>query len=510
MRRAKQFVLNALVLTGASLLMRTVSVSYNAWIAGKVGTEAMGLLSLILSVNVFAVTFATSGVNLGCTRLVSEAIGRKNEKAVRSAVWRCVIYALIFGVAACTLILSLSPFIVEKVIRDSRALVPLRLLAISLVPIALSSALTGYFTAVRRASKNAVAQIFEQCVRVTACSLLLAVLAPGGVEYSCIAIIAGGSLSEIGSFVLTFILYLFDSRRYFKRGTGDIKMTRELLKISLPVAFSAYARSGLISLEHLLIPIGLEKSGMTRSRALSSYGIISSMVLPIVLYPTAITGAFASLLVPEMAESKAAGDEKRIGEIAGRVIWVTLAFSVGCAAILSTLSHEFGMVIYQNAESGRFIRLIAVLVPVMYLDSAIDAMLKGLGQQVYAMGVNIIDALLSVILVWVLLPVEGIYGYIAVIYITELINDIMSIYRLACIVDIKMDMMRRIAGPLVSAVAAGLASRALYGAFPGFYCTPLSLLCHSIFMAAVYVGLLFITRSLDASDCRYFKRIFAK
>ncbi len=510
MRRAKQFVLNALVLTGASLLMRTVSVSYNAWMSIKVGSEAMGLLSLILSVNVFAVTFATSGVNLGCTRLVAEAIGRKNEKAVRAAVWRCVIYALVFGIAACTLILSLSPFLVENVIRDTRALVPLRLLAISLVPIALSSALSGYFTAVRRVSKNAAAQIFEQCIRVTACSLLLAVLAPGGVEYSCIAIIAGGSLSEIGSFALTCILYLFDSRRHFRRGKGDGKMTRDLLKISLPIAFSAYARSGLISLEHLLIPIGLEKSGMTRSRALSSYGILNSMVLPIVLYPTAITGAFASLLVPEMAESRAAGDEKRISEIAGRGIWVTLAFSVGCAAILSTLSHEFGMVIYKNAEAGRFIRLIAILVPVMYLDSAVDAMLKGLGQQVYSMGVNIIDALLSVILVWTLLPIEGIYGYVMVIYITELINDIMSLYRLLCIIDIKINIMRRIVGPLASAVAAAIASRWMYSLFPSFYCTALSLVCHCAVMIAVYVGLLFLTRSLNASDCRYFKRIFAK
>jgi O-antigen/teichoic acid export membrane protein len=509
MRRAKQFVLNALVLTGASLLMRTVSVSYNAWMSNRVGAEAMGLLSLIMSVNVFAVTFATSGINLGCTRLVSEAIGHKNVGAVRGAVCRCVIYSLIFGSAACSLILSLSHFLAFKVIADARALVPLRLLAVSLVPLSMSSALSGYFTAVRHASKNAVSQIFEQGVRVLACSMGLSFLAPAGVEYACIAIVAGGSLAELCSFALTFILYIFDSRRNFQSRNGDKRgMTGQLLKISLPVAVSAYARSGLVSLEHLLIPIGLEKSGLTRSAALSSYGILNSMVLPIVLYPAAITSAFASLLVPEMAENRASGNEKRIGEIAGRVIWITLAFSLGCAAVLCTLSNEFGRVIYNNDEAGKFIRLIAVLVPVMYLDGAVDAMLKGLGQQVYCMGVNITDALLSVILVWTLLPIEGIYGYVIVIYITELINDILSLYRLICVVDIKISILKKVIGPIAAAVSAGIASRLLYDIFPGFYCTPMSLVTHCVVMLVVYVILLFMFRSLDREDCRYFKAIF--
>ena len=65
---------------------------------------------------------------------------------------------------------------------------------------------------------------------------------------------------------------------------------------------SAYVRSGLISIEHMLIPVGLEKHGLTKSNALSLYGIIQSMVLPIVLFPSALISSFAGLLVPELGE----------------------------------------------------------------------------------------------------------------------------------------------------------------------------------------------------------------
>ena len=48
---------------------------------------------------------------------------------------------------------------------------------------------------------------------------------------------------------------------------------------------------------------------------------------------------------------------------------------------------------------SEYIKLLAPLIPLMYLDGSVDSMLKGLGQQVYSMRVNILDSLLSVVLI---------------------------------------------------------------------------------------------------------------
>ena len=95
----------------------------------------------------------------------------------------------------------------------------------------------------------------------------------------------------------------------------------------------------------------------------------------------------------------------------------------------------------------------------MYLDSAVDAILKGLGEQVYSMRINIIDSLISVFLVLILLPEIGIYGYIIVIYITELFNASFSIIRLLNKTKIKPRVLKWIVKPILSIVLATFSYR---------------------------------------------------
>ena len=73
----KQFLKNGMLLAAVALLMRGVSMLFNAYIVRKVGAEGMGLMSLTMSVYAFAVTFATSGISLAVTRLVAAALGKE-------------------------------------------------------------------------------------------------------------------------------------------------------------------------------------------------------------------------------------------------------------------------------------------------------------------------------------------------------------------------------------------------------------------------------------------------
>ena len=90
----------------------------------------------------------------------------------------------------------------------------------------------------------------------------------------------------------------------------------------------------------------------------------------------------------------------------------------------------------------------------MYLDSMTDAMLKGMGQQFYSMLVNIIDALLSVILVWLVLPRYGIYSYIVIVYACEIINASLSVGRLLYISRLKPNILGWVIKPLIAITGA--------------------------------------------------------
>lgn len=430
MTTKREFLRSGLILSAVALLMRSVSLAFNAFITKKVGAEGMGLLSLTMSVYAFAVTFATSGIALAVTRLVASALGRGEGERARKTVRAAVFYALFFGGVASLCLYFGSDFIARVLLSDLRTRSSLRLLSVSLVPIALSAVYSGYFVAVRRVSHNAVTQVLEQTARILLTLLGLSLAGEGNVELACLALVGGSSLSELLSFFILFAQACIDKKRHPLFGGGTGGEGRAVLGYALPCAVSAHARSGLITVEHLLIPICLGWSGLPRSASLASYAAMHSMALPVVLFPTAILSSFSGLLVPECAELEGAGRMKKLSSLASRAVTVALLFAVFSATLLFLGAENLGELLYHNAEVGGYIRALAPLVPIMYLDSVVDAHLKGLGLQVYSMGINIADAAISVVGVLILLPLLGPVGYIYVIYATELFNFTFSIGKL--------------------------------------------------------------------------------
>lgn len=505
MKRAKRYIVNALILSGCTLLMRTVGVAFNAFCVDRVGAEGMGLFSLVMSVYTFAVTFATSGVNLAATRLVALHIGRGEGAGARSAMRSCLIYAALFGTAASVGLFLFATPAALHFLHEPRAALSLRGVSLSLLPLSLCSAFGGYFAAVRRVYKNAVSQVAEQAVKIFACAFLLAVLAPRGVAYACLALVLGGAVSEIFSFALQLLSYLRDKRML--QGGGPAVPLGEVARISIPVALSAYVRSGLVTVEHVLIPVGLTAFG--DPHALATYGVISAVALPIVLYPTAFVGAFSSTVIPEVTEFDAAENRREVAYVTSRAFSVTLFCSMLAAGFFGAFASDICRAVYGDTEAATYLRMLAPLMPVMFLDTVTDSILKGLGKQFYTMCVNIADAALSVAMVAWLVPRMGIVGYIAVIYVSECVNTLFSIGKLLACVDLRPRPCKWVLAPLAAAVGAARLSVRIIGALglpASFWTLALSFVC----FFSLYAALCALLGAWGREELRWLKNIFRK
>ena len=80
----------------------------------------------------------------------------------------------------------------------------------------------------------------------------------------------------------------------------------------MPVAFTSYIKSGISTIKQLIIPSSLEKNGLSSNEALSNYGIISGMAMPIVMFPSTFLIAVAGLLIPEFSRYYIKEDYKKI------------------------------------------------------------------------------------------------------------------------------------------------------------------------------------------------------
>ena len=504
--KTRTFFLNAISLTLTVLFMRGVGMLFNVIVSNRAGSEAMGLYSMLGSVYSLAITLGSAGINLGTTRLVSDAIGEGKYDLAKKSAKVALLCCSATGIIATVLLFLLAPIIGGRFIGDERAITPLRILSTSLLPIAVCSCLAGYFTAVRRVKLNASSQVVTQLFRIGATVFFLTLFGSGGAEQACIALVLGACVTEILSLLVSYLLYIFDRRKLGKDKNvlnDTPTITKKLLGITLPVTFSACIRSALTMLQHVLIPKGLLKSGKSWGEALSSYGSLHGMAMPLILFPSAFISEFAGLLIPEVSECIVQKNDARLHRVSYRALTLSLIFSIGVSGIMIFYSNELGLTAYKSAETACYIRIMAPLIPIMYIDGTVDAILKGSGHQVYSMNVNIADALTACLFAIFLIPKIGIWGYIISIYATEIMNTTLSLFKMISISKMKIKLFHQVVMPILCIIGAtnlsGLILYLLPIRFDGIW----ELIFGILVTVFIYALLLLITKTLGEDEWEF-------
>lgn len=409
---------------------------FQMWLVSRIGAAGVGLYGLVSSVAILAVTIAISGVRFAATRLVSEELGLRHEGGIGQVVLACSAYSLFFGISTFLILWLCAEPIGFLCIGDARTVLSLKIISFQLPFVSLSSMFYGYFAAVRRIFKAVTVQMVEQIIRIALVILLLSYAPEDNLELSCAAVSLGDTIAESISFALMLTVFIFDRRRSLAKPYFPPRIQTRMLNIALPLALSSYARTSLTTAQQILVPRGLKKAGFSANQALAGYGTIQGMVFPVLFFPSCLMTSIAELIIPELTAAQVSGKTEEIRRIIKSLLKNSLLFSLFIGFMMYLLADVIGGVIYGSAEAGRYIAVFSFLVPIMYLDMVIDGCLKGLGQQIYSMGINIIDALLGVLLVYFFLPKYALTAYISIIFLGEIFNLSLSMLRLSKICGI--------------------------------------------------------------------------
>jgi stage V sporulation protein B len=420
------------MLTGVSLLMRGIGMAFQSWLALSLGASGLGLYELTLSLYNLCATLAISGIRFTATRLVAEELGGGRSGSIRAAMRRCLAYGGVFGILSGALLQIMAEALAFLWIGDARMVLSLRIAALSMPCISLGAAISGYFTACGRVGKAAAVHLAEQLMGIALIMLLLPHAPVGDMERRCAAVTLGRTGADVFSVLLMSAVYLHDRRRHYRTGESGEKLSLRMLRLAVPLALSAYTRSALTTLQQMLVPRGLRSAGLTADMALAGYGVVQGMVMPLLFFPSCLLGAAADLIVPELTAAQVGQKQEKIENTAGKLVHISLYYSLAVSAVLFFCADLLGELLYHSREAARFLRLLAPLVPIMYTDIAVDGCLKGLGQQVWSMGINIVEAALGLLLMLFLLPRYGLAAYLALLYFSEAFNLSLSCLRLIC------------------------------------------------------------------------------
>lgn len=414
-----------------------------------------GIFELIMSVYMFAITFANSGISLAATRITSEELDGNNGLGIKIAMKKCIIYSLCFGISACIFLVISAPYLSSVLLHGKVSVMPIYAMAFSLPFTSLITSLGGYFTGVRRVSKTSLSRILSMIIQIILTCIFLYFFPSSNLNIVCTYLMLATTISSIFEFIFTYILYLLDRKKIsgvLSNYQGDF--LKKILRIAFPVAITSYIRSGLSTLKQLLIPFSLEKYSSDCNTALAQYGLINGMTMPIIMFPCIIITSCANLLIPEFARYNIKKDFDRMNQVIVFIFKFTSFFSICIIGIFLTFTEELCFFIYNNLEISEFLVILSPLIILIYLDKIIDSMLRGLDKQVGVMFCNIFDLFMTIIFIYTIVPIYGIYGYLAIIAISEILNFTISIIQLYKVTKFKFDYISYVIVPICMAMVS--------------------------------------------------------
>ena len=415
----------AMMLTGVNLLLRFVATSFQVYLSGAIGAAGIGLIQLVISVSALAMTLGLGGIRTTAMYLCAEDLGRGRREKIPGVISGCFLYCAVTGGTVCLALYAAAPWIAGHWLGEPAAVPALRTAAAFLPVACLCGVMTGFFTAGGRIGTLAVVETAEQLVCMGFTVLALLTVPEGDIAGSCRAVVLGTSCG----YCLTLGCLLFLYKKEFPAGQARFPVAKRIVYTALPLALADDLKAGISALENLMVPRRLALfPGI--GNPLAAFGMVTGMVFPVMMFPSAILFSLAELLIPELARCAAVGSRERISYLVGRNIRAALLYGLVFGGGMFLLAEPLCGWLYPGVAVSGYLRRFSLLVPMLYCDLIVDAMTKGLGQQKTCVKYNIISNSLDVCLLFVLLPRYGVAGYFASFLLTHALNFILSYRRL--------------------------------------------------------------------------------
>ncbi len=472
----KDFMKNAAVMTVTAMILRTIGIFFRIYLSNRIGAEGMGLYQLVFSIYVLASTFASSGICTAVARLVTDACAYGQSKEAKRIVTKSAITSALIGIlSAIAVVLAAKPLCVY-VIKDMRGILSLKVLGLGLPFMGISSCLRGYFLARRKSLLPSISQVCEQIARIGFITLFLYITDATNIENACFAVILGDGLAEALSCIIMLGGYWWDIRKLpktnMKASTRQVKggIMYRLMQIAVPITAGRYLNSALRTIENILVPSKLAQFGGSYTTALSQFGALKGMALPLLFFPSSFLSSLSTLLIPELSEARTLGQRRKVQRAVSKALRITLWISILLGGLFTVFAYDLGNVLYKSEEIGFLLRVLAPLVPIMYLESIVDGMLKGLNQQVNSLWYSVLDSVTRIIMIFCIVPKKGMAGFLFIMVLSNLLTSFLNLNRLLQVTGVRMHWGKWILKPvlavLVSAMSFVLTDRFLHVYLP--------------------------------------------
>ena len=151
---------------------------------------------------------------------------------------------------------------------------------------------------------------------------------------------------------------------------------RDLLGMALPLTANRIVLNILQSIEAVSIPQKLLLYGYDTTTALSVYGVLTGMAMPMIFFPNALTSSVAVLLLPTISENHAKGDREAVWNDTLRTVKYCSLMGFLCLCGFLFLGDWMGTELFHSELAGHFIVTLGFICPFLYLDTTLSSTIR--------------------------------------------------------------------------------------------------------------------------------------
>lgn len=407
-----------LLLTGTGICSQALGFIYRIFLSRLIGAEVMGLYQLVMPVYSVLMSITAVGLTAAVSNLSASYHAMGNRAAISALLRRClVLFLILFTPAAVITVLCYDPISVY-LLGDARTQTGLVLLLPCVLLTGVENLHKHYFYGTGNVRPPAAVELCEQFIRAAAVLGLLVLFLPQNPERTVALIVLGMTACELFS-ALTLLLL---ARWSLDRAAGlpgtvpeGRSLNRKVASIALPVGMTSLLGNLMGSATAVLIPQRLVAAGVEVHEAMSSFGILCGMTIPMLCLPTAFIGALGLTLVPRLAQAAALGRADLVRSRLDRAMLATSLLVLPAMALLTVLGPTLGVLLFREEAVGNYLLPLAVGVALTCWQAVLSGALNGVGRQKAAARNALLAAVAELGCTFFLmgLPGMGLMGYVA-------------------------------------------------------------------------------------------------
>lgn len=417
------------ILTTAGILTRIMGFFYRIFLSRNFSAEEVGLYQLIFPVYTLAFSITSAGIETALARQVAANVSRKQD--LKNAV--LLKSALFFSVTLSAFVLFIlqkySSSVASHFLGDSRCSSLLMFAGYALPFAAIHSCVCGYFLGNGNARIPAGSQLFEQSARIFSVFLFFLLGIHRTIFPPVTIAVFGLICGEIAASFLS-VHALHSALRAPTSSREFLSSLLELLRDSVPLTASRVLLNLFQSTEAVSIPLALQKYGMSQAGALSTYGILTGMALPCILFPSALTNSISTMLLPTVAGMSGSKEKEKLSSLLGKILFFCLFLGFACLLFFFIAGNFIGRRIFDTPEAGNYILTLAFICPFIYTNTALTSTLNGLSLSVKTFFINLLSLSIRIASIVLFIPQFGIIGYLRGLLVSQLFTFIISLFLL--------------------------------------------------------------------------------